>query len=36
MLEIKNRDTHPVWQKAEKLYHDKVASLPAELQKKEI
>ncbi|PGH08334.1 hypothetical protein AJ79_06021 [Helicocarpus griseus UAMH5409] len=33
MQEIKNRDSNPVWQRAEKLYREKVQTLPAELQK---
>ncbi|EER24650.1 saccharopine dehydrogenase, putative [Coccidioides posadasii C735 delta SOWgp] len=36
MLEIKNRTSHPVWQRAEKLYREKVQTLPAELQKVEV
>lgn len=35
MLEIQNRASHPVWQRAEKLFRQKVATLPAELQKVE-
>ncbi|OAL69256.1 hypothetical protein A7D00_6718 [Trichophyton violaceum] len=35
MLEIPNRASHPVWQRAEKLFRQKVATLPAELQKVE-
>ncbi|PGH09472.1 saccharopine dehydrogenase (NAD+, L-lysine forming) [Blastomyces parvus] len=35
MLEIKNRDSHPVWQRAEKLFREKVKTLPAALQKAE-
>ncbi|KAM5439322.1 Saccharopine dehydrogenase [Microsporum ferrugineum] len=33
MLEIQNRASHPVWRRAEKLFREKVATLPAELQK---
>ncbi|DAA78508.1 TPA_exp: Uncharacterized protein A8136_4484 [Trichophyton benhamiae CBS 112371] len=33
MLEIQNRASHPVWQRAEKLFRQKVATLPAEQQK---
>lgn len=36
MLEIKNRASHPVWQRAEKLYREKVQTLPADLQKVEV
>jgi saccharopine dehydrogenase (NAD+, L-lysine-forming) len=36
MLEIKNRDTNPVWVRAEKLFREKVATLPEELQKVEV
>ncbi|KAI1909245.1 Saccharopine dehydrogenase [Ophidiomyces ophidiicola] len=36
MLEIKNRASHPVWKRAENLYQEKVALLPAELQKREV
>ncbi|KAK2766893.1 Saccharopine dehydrogenase [Arachnomyces sp. PD_36] len=32
MLEIKNRDSHPVWQRAEKLFKEKVKTLPEALQ----
>ena len=32
LLEIKNRSTHPVWQRAEKVFHEKVALLPEELR----
>ncbi|KAF3491041.1 saccharopine dehydrogenase [Arthroderma uncinatum] len=35
MLEIQNRSSHPVWQRAEELFRKKVATLPAELQKVE-
>ncbi|EFE42252.1 hypothetical protein TRV_03009 [Trichophyton verrucosum HKI 0517] len=35
MLEIQNRASHPVWQRAEKLFRQKVATLPAEQQKVE-
>ncbi|KLJ06725.1 saccharopine dehydrogenase (NAD+, L-lysine forming) [Blastomyces silverae] len=35
MLEIKNRDSHPVWQRAEKLFREKVKTLPEALQKAE-
>ncbi|KKZ61181.1 saccharopine dehydrogenase (NAD+, L-lysine forming) [[Emmonsia] crescens] len=35
MLEIKNRDSHPVWQRAEKLFREKVKALPEALQKVE-
>ncbi|WEW58386.1 Saccharopine dehydrogenase [Emydomyces testavorans] len=36
MLEIKNRASHTVWQRAEKLFREKVQTLPAELQKVEV
>ena len=36
MVEIKNRADHPVWQRAEKLFREKVSTLPAELRKREI
>jgi saccharopine dehydrogenase (NAD+, L-lysine-forming) len=36
MLEIRNRDTSPVWVRAEKLFREKVATLPEELQKVEV
>ncbi|PGH23077.1 hypothetical protein AJ80_02851 [Polytolypa hystricis UAMH7299] len=35
LLEIKNRDTNPVWARAEKLFREKVQTLPTELQKVE-
>ncbi|EEQ90878.1 mitochondrial Homoaconitase [Blastomyces dermatitidis] len=35
MLEIKNRNSHPVWQRAEKLFREKVKTLPEALQKAE-
>ncbi|EFQ97667.1 saccharopine dehydrogenase [Nannizzia gypsea CBS 118893] len=35
MLEIQNRASHPVWQRAEKLFREKVSTLPADLQKVE-
>lgn len=33
LLEIKNRATHPVWVRSEKLFREIVATLPEELQK---
>ncbi|EEH07018.1 saccharopine dehydrogenase [Histoplasma capsulatum G186AR] len=35
MMEIKNRASHPVWQRAEKLFREKVKTLPEALQKAE-
>ncbi|KAK2788061.1 Saccharopine dehydrogenase, partial [Onygenales sp. PD_10] len=35
MKEIKNRDSHPVWKRAEKLFREKVTTLPEELQRVE-
>ena len=36
MVEIKNRADHPVWQRAEKLFREKVSTLPDELRTREI
>ncbi|KAI5289008.1 Saccharopine dehydrogenase [Ascosphaera aggregata] len=36
LLAIKDRSQDPVWTRAEKLYHDKVKTLPAHLQKREV
>ncbi|KAF2456877.1 saccharopine dehydrogenase [Lineolata rhizophorae] len=36
LLELKNRTTNPVWKRAEDLYHEKVATLPVDMAKKEI
>ncbi|KZZ87755.1 Alanine dehydrogenase/PNT [Ascosphaera apis ARSEF 7405] len=36
LLAIKDRNRNPVWSRAEKLYHEKVKTLPAQLQKKEV
>ncbi|CRK22973.1 hypothetical protein BN1723_012851 [Verticillium longisporum] len=33
LLTLKDRKTDPVWTRAEKLFNDKVATLPADLQK---
>lgn len=30
LLELKNKESNPVWKGAEKLFHDKVATLPKE------
>jgi saccharopine dehydrogenase (NAD+, L-lysine forming) len=35
LLQLKDRDTAPVWTRAKKLFEEKVALLPAELQQKQ-
>ncbi|KAF2141912.1 uncharacterized protein K452DRAFT_318835 [Aplosporella prunicola CBS 121167] len=36
LLDLKHKDSARVWTDAKKLFHEKVATLPAELQKKEV
>jgi len=36
LLALKDRKTTPVWQGAEKLFQEKVATLPAGMAKKEV
>jgi saccharopine dehydrogenase (NAD+, L-lysine forming) len=36
LQELKNRDTNPVWARAEKLFKEKVATLPEGMGKREV